>query len=167
MRRILVATLVAIPALVSSQASTVQPSHAPAMLLAKISAAPATPILPPVVHPTLVNVVIHQAIAADADTILSIARTPVMQSVNEVSAPQLIKTVNTELTPQQIANGSVVKVRLTVDERGVPQELAVLSATDNDIAKRTLAAVSQYRFKPATVNSAPIATAIMLSIDVR
>ena len=163
MRRILVATLVAIPALVSSQASTAQPSHVPAMLLAKIAA----PTLPSVLHGTPVNLVIHQAVDVDVNTVRSIAVGPTVQSANEASAPKLISAVKTELTPQQIAAGSKADIRVTVDRNGVPQDLVVLSATNSDVAKRTLAAVSQYRFQPATMNFTPIAATITLSINVR
>ena len=184
MRRILVATLVLFPVLAHAQASTSteQPTQATATLVAK--ATPPAPIAPaksavPAASASVagtavsipVHVVIHQ-ITPDNDfssDALQGGGTISYKFNNDINSketsPELIHFVQADLAPQQLAQGSDVTVHLTVDTHGVPQNIAVVKATDSVVAQKTIAAVSQYRFKPATRDY--IAIPADISIDVK
>ncbi len=182
MRRILVATLVLIPVLAHAQASTSteQPTQTTATLVAK--ATPPAPMAPaksaaPAASSSIagtavsvpVHVVMHQ-ITPDDDY-----STEALQSGGTIAykfnnnsketSPELIHIVQADLAPAQFAQGSDIKVRLTVDAYGIPQNIAVVKATDAVVAQKTIAAVSQYRFKPATRGY--LAVPADVSIDVK
>lgn len=180
MRRILFATLVLIPVLANAQASNStepKPSQNSATLLAKATppapfagaknAAPAatasateTEILPS-------NVIIHQADLADTASQYGSTVSYSFGSGNKSTAPQLVHVVETNLAPSEIGAASDVAIHLTVDANGLPQNLKVTKATDPVIAQKTLAAVSQYRFKPATVNYLAVAQDVTLDIKIK
>ena len=150
MRRILVATLALIPVLAHA---------APA---AKTSSATAVTVP--------ANVVIHQADSDFVDDAMQHGGTIAYSfggGVNQSSAPQLVHVVETELAPAELATASDVAIRLTVDANGVPQNLKVTKATNSAIAEKTLAAVSQYRFKPATVNYLAVPEDVTLDIKIK
>jgi len=186
MRRILVATLVLIPVLAHAQASTSteQPTQTTATLVAK--ATPPAPMAPaksaaPAASSSVagtavsipVHVVIHQ-ITPDDDY-----STDALQSGgtisysfgndlnSKVTSPELIHVVQADLAPAQFAQGSDVKVRLTVDAHGVPQNISVVKATDAVVAQKTIAAVSQYRFKPATRDYLAIAADVSIDVKIK
>ena len=187
MRRIFVATLVLIPVLANAQASSsTGPKQSPnsAMLLAKSTppapfasakgAAPAPKSSADITATLPANVIIHQA-GSDSDFAYdtvdhggTIAYSlGGADSFAKSAAPQLVHVVETELAPAEIAAGSDVCVRLTVDAYGVPQNLKVTKATDPVVAQKTLAAVSQYRFKPARVNYLAVAQDVNLDIKIK
>ena len=189
MRRILVATLVLIPVLAQAQASTsTEPklSQASATLVAKAtppaplaSSNPAAPAAGSssadvAKSPVQENLTIRQADLYGMDP--GYVTTPVKQDgtvsdsfagdgTGDISVPRLIHVVQTNLEPQELATASDVRVHLTVDRNGVPQNLSLDHATDPVVAKKTLEAVSQYRFKPATLNY--IAVPAEVTIDVK
>ena len=173
MRRIVIATLVLIPVLANAQASTsTKPSQNSATLVA--TATPPSALAPSnsaasssdvTTSAVPMHVVIHQAEDADADANGTIAYSFGSATGNSVTAPKLIHVVNPELAPQQAAAGADVTVHLTVDQNGVPQNISIDHATDAVVARKTIAAISQYRFKPATRNY--LAVAADVTIDVK
>jgi hypothetical protein len=167
MRLIYAAAFAAIPVLASAQVSTVQPNHAPAILLASASA-PAAPAPLSDMQPsgTPVNLVVRQAASIDGDAAAGVRQTDTAV-VSESAAPQLIHAVKADFTPQQIAARSFASVELTVDANGLPQNISVLSASNSDVAARTLAAVSQYRFTPARQNFLPVAANISIKLQIK
>jgi len=116
------------------------------------------------------SVIIHQAAApvddvdASGELSYSFGAAP---SANSTTAPQLIHVVNPDLAPQQVAEGSDVTVHLTVDRNGVPQHITVDHATDPIIARKTLAAISQYRFKPATRNLFAVPADVTVDVKIK
>jgi len=46
---------------------------------------------------------------------------------------------------------------MLVDEKGVPSDLKVVNSIGAEMDKNVLEAVSQYRFKPGTLDSKPAA----------
>jgi len=175
MRRIVIATLVLIPVLANAQASTsTKPSQNSATLVAS-----ATP--PPALAPSTaaassadvatsavpMHVVIHQADDADTDANGTIEYSfGAGNAGNSVTAPKLIHVVNPDLAPQQAIAGADVTVHLTVDRNGIPQNISIDRATDPVVARKTLAAISQYRFKPATRNYLAVAADVTINVKI-
>lgn len=62
-------------------------------------------------------------------------------------------------------SGGKCRVRMVVNERGFPEILEVLQQLRQGLDNQALAAVSQWRFKPAQRDSLPVAA--MLIVDVR
>lgn len=62
--------------------------------------------------------------------------------------------------------GTSVELKFTVDTKGTPTDLAVLSSPDAEVAKVIAKAVSQWRFKPALKNGAPVATKVVLPVRI-
>jgi TonB family protein len=50
------------------------------------------------------------------------------------------------------AEDRIVRVRMTIDASGKPTDLKVVQSTDKFTDQAILAAASQYRYKPATLN---------------
>jgi len=174
MRRITIATLVLIPVLAHAQASTsTKPSQNSATLLAKATPpaalAPSTNSSAADVATSVVpmDVIVHQAEpvddAVDGSISYSFGDTP----NSATTAPQLVHIVTADLAPQQIVAGSDVTVHLTVDRNGVPQNIKLDHATDPAIAQKTLAAVSQYRFKPATHNFLTVPADVTIDVKIK
>jgi TonB family protein len=61
--------------------------------------------------------------------------------------------------------GAVVKLSLTIDQAGRPHDIRIVSPQDRNLAERLLPAGAQWRFKPATKNGAPVATKILLPVQ--
>lgn len=169
MRRIVIATLVLIPVLANAQASTLtKPSQnlatlvaaatPPAALAPSTSAASSSDVTTSAVP---MNVVIRQA-DADADGTIAYS----FGTGSSITAPRLIHVVSPELAPQQAAAGADITAHLTVDQNGVPQNISVDHATDPIIARKTLAAISQYRFKPATRNYLAVASDVTINVKI-
>ena len=62
--------------------------------------------------------------------------------------------------------GRVVKVRLTVDANGQPQDVRVVSFDDRVIAKEIVKAVSQWTFDPATRDGIAVESRVVLPLQV-
>ena len=184
MRRIFVATLVLIPVLAHAQASNStqpKPSQNSATLLAKATppapfaasnnAAPAANSGAVATNSLPANVVIVQANLQDSDYAAiqqdgTISHT-FSGGINQATAPQLVHVVDTDLAPQELAAGSDVAVHMTVDAKGVPQNIKIAKASNPVVAQKTLAAVSQYRFKPATVNYLAVPDDVTVDIKIK
>jgi len=186
MRRIFVATLVLIPVLANAQASTSmeQPTQTAATLVAKAN--PPAPLAPaksaaPAASSSIasatvelpVHVVIHQ-ITPDADYMSdamqqggTIAYGFGSDVHSRATSPELIHVVQADLAPQQLAKGSDVTVHLTVNAHGVPENIQILKATDTVVAQKTIAAVSQYRFKPATRDYVAIPADVSVDVKIK
>ena len=146
MRKVIVATLALTPMLLHAQAnSPVQPqTSAPVTLQSKL----VTP-----------NEFSSETAAATT--------TPIRISTG-VTAPKLIHTVSVEATSDYAVDGflndKTAIVLMTVDKAGVPSDLKVVKSVSPKMDKNVLAAVSQYRFKPAMLDGAP--TKIQVNLEV-
>jgi TonB family protein len=93
--------------------------------------------------------------------------TPVRISTG-VTAPKLIHTVDvestTDLAAQTVARDKTVVVGMTVDATGKPSGLKIVKSQSPAIDKNVLTAVSQYRFKPGTLDGAPAAIPVNLEV---
>ena len=62
--------------------------------------------------------------------------------------------------------GTSVQVEFVVDATGVPADLSVKSHVDDALAVAVLDAVKQWRFKPALREGAPVATKVVLPVNI-
>jgi TonB family protein len=88
----------------------------------------------------------------------------------ETSAPKVIRSVEAALSEQDLAERpavTTVAVRATVDQYGFPRNLAVAQSAGSVIDRKVLAAVSQFRFTPATVDNLPTATTVTIAIRIQ
>jgi TonB family protein len=86
----------------------------------------------------------------------------------ERSAPKVTRAAEVELSPSELAQVpavSNVAVRAVVDENGVPRDVTITHSAGPVVDREAVAAVSQYRFKPATVDNR--ATPVSLSIAIK
>jgi len=86
----------------------------------------------------------------------------------EASVPQVTHAVALGLTPAELAEKPAVTnvvVRAIVDENGVPRNVAIAQSAGPAVDRQAIAAVSQYRFNPATLDNK--ATWASVSIAIR
>ena len=85
-----------------------------------------------------------------------------------VVAPKLIYSTaiasTDEWSVRRSAIDKKVVVEMLVDEKGVPSDLKVINSIGIEMDKNVLAAVSQYRFKPGTLDSKPATVPLKLEI---
>ncbi len=143
-RSIFVATLALTPALLHAQAA--QPAHtASKYVLEARAAAPAA---------------IKSVDDKNSPSTLRIS--------TGVVAPKLIKSVNLAGTSgvHQIllANDAMVVVSMTVEANGTTSNLSIAQGTNPIIDKEVLAAVSQYRYEPGTLDGKAYALPVRLQV---
>ena len=97
------------------------------------------------------------------------AATPTSRRISTgVVAPKLIYSTTIASTDEWSARRSAfdknVVVDMLVDEKGVPSDLKVVNSIGSDMDKNILEAVSQYRFKPGTLDNKPVAVPVKLGI---
>jgi TonB family protein len=195
MRRMILATLVLTPVLANAQASTSierKPFNSSAVLQAELSrpaglyaevalaAAETKPESP--ASMVSLNAASHAAVresvqAKFSDDFVeaalrqggtleySLSATPV-----ESSAPTVTRAVEVQLSQQELADQpsvSTVVVHAIVDEQGVPRNVAVTKSAGKVVDQKAVAAVSQYRFKPATVDNQPTWTSVSIAIKLQ
>jgi TonB family protein len=76
-----------------------------------------------------------------------------------VTAPVLLHTVDVDrdhILEGTTSDDRVVRVAMTIDASGKPTDLKVVQSTDKFTDEAILAAASQYRFKPATLNGSAV-----------
>jgi TonB family protein len=85
-----------------------------------------------------------------------------------VVAPKLIYSTaiasTDEWSVRRAATDKKVVVEMLINEKGVPSDLRVVNSIGSDMDKNVLAAVSQYRFKPGTLDSKPATVPLKLEI---
>lgn len=85
------------------------------------------------------------------------------------TSPEVIYKVEPDFSDEARKNkiGGLVKVSLTVDEDGTPQNVHVVQGIENapELSEKAIEAVKQYRFKPATSNGKPIPTEVHVEIN--
>jgi TonB family protein len=61
--------------------------------------------------------------------------------------------------------GETVQLSLTIDEAGRPHDIKILSPKDQNLSRSLLPAVAQWKFTPAMQNGAPVATKVVLPVQ--
>ena len=153
MRKVIVATLALTPMLLHAQANS------PAQTQSSPSS---TTFQSRLVQPTELN-------ASEADHATANA-TPLRISTG-VTVPKLISTVEIESDSYLVPNGFTIDrktvVEMTVDATGKPSNLKIVGSLGPAMDKNVLAAVSQYRFMPGTLDGEPTAVPVNLEVVLR
>jgi TonB family protein len=93
----------------------------------------------------------------------------VMSVGGGVSAPVLVHSVDPEFTEearQQSFQGTVA-IQLIVDAQGYPQAVHVAHHLGLGLDEKAIAAVRQYRFRPAMYQGHPVAVQMIVEVDFR
>lgn len=150
MRKVIVATLALTPMLLHAQANSP----------AQTQASPSSPTLQSkLIAPAEING------SSGAHT-----TTPLRVSTGVV-APKLVYTVTVENDTDTTLTGftwdrkSVVS--MVVDANGKPQDLKILQTLGPVMDRNVLTAVSQYRFKPGTLDGQPTSVPVNLEVVLR
>ena len=97
------------------------------------------------------------------------APTPVRISTG-ITAPVLLSSpvlsLPVGLSYNLIPSDAQVQLSLTVNEKGEPENIRVVKSFSPFVDARVIDAVSQFRFRPATVDSQPTAIDLNLTINV-
>lgn len=182
MRQVLVATLVLLPVLAHAQASTATgaPQSTPsANLQAKVVVQPvnfvraaATPAAAPAPAPSAPRDVVQ----ADVDPNFlqnqtqpsgSLSYTFLSGASQEAVAPKLIHAVGRQIPVDRLTTNNDVAVRFVVSPDGVPEKLTIAKSAGAEMDEKTLEAVRQYRFKPATLNNRPVEAEVTVEVKVQ
>lgn len=190
MRRMILSSLVLLPVLTYGQASALaesKPSTPSALLQAELtrpaglaevalaaSKADAAASSIKLSSHTLVREFIRTQFSEDL-TQAALRQTGSLQftlastAPTEVSAPKVTRSVELGLTQQELAAQpavTVVAVHATVDAYGIPRNVAITQSAGALVDKKALAAVSAYRFKPATIDNRPVEAAVSIAIKI-
>lgn len=86
-----------------------------------------------------------------------------------VSAPQVIHSVEPQFTAQarQANLQGTVAIQLVVDSNGNPQDIRVARSLGMGLDNEAIAAVKQYRFRPAMYEGHPVAVQMIIDVDFR
>src|SRR6266851_4954865 len=151
MRKVIVAALALTPMLLHAQANSPAQTQ---------SSPTSTTLQSKLVQPKEVN----------ASEAVAHTTTPVRISTG-VGAPKLIHTVAIESDSDWVPSGFTFDrktvVELTVDATGKPSNLKILQSLGPVMDHNVLAAVSQYRFTPGTLDGAPTAVPVNLQVVLR
>jgi TonB family protein len=88
----------------------------------------------------------------------------------EASAPIVTRSTGIQLTQEELAAApdlTFVTVSGTVDQSGFPRDLTVVQSAGKTVDKKALAAVSGFRFKPATIDNQPVQAELTISIQIK
>jgi TonB family protein len=167
-------SLVLLPVMAHAQAATStepQPSTSSAMVaeLTKPAAIPAVGKT----NPAFREFVKTQAVYDFTDAALMKGGT-VEYAMNsgaptEFAGPTVTKAVELGLSTQEMAEQpavSSVVVHAIVDVNGVPRNVAVAHSGGSVIDRKAIEAVSQYRFKPATLDNKPTWATVSITIKI-
>jgi TonB family protein len=93
----------------------------------------------------------------------------VMSVGGGVSAPVVIHQVDPEFTEQarQQNYQGTVAIQLIVDAQGNPQDVHVARHLGQGLDEKAVAAVRQYRFRPAMYQGRPVAVQMIVEVDFR
>ncbi len=139
---------------------------APVMMHAQVKSS-AQPGSTPVLQSSNIQPAVFAAVASADRT--AAAPTPVRVSTGVVP-PQLVYTES--VNPNHVLQGlpgqdRFVSVEMTVDENGRPTNLKVIKSADKYTDAGILAAVGQYRYKPATLNGVAVPMDMTLNVDIQ
>jgi TonB family protein len=109
---------------------------------------------------------------AIADSDGAVATVPTQRISTGVKAPKLISTVDVVAGTNSLWNVIPVErslvVSLVVDQHGKPEDVKIVkSAGATQLDENVLDAVSQYRFKPGTLDNQPVSVPVNLEITVQ
>ena len=88
-----------------------------------------------------------------------------------VVAPQLLKSTNVDIPTDafdaMLPPNAEVGLKVDIDEQGNARDIQVIKPVNSDLDARVVAAVSKFRFAPATLDNQAISATIDLNIVVK
>jgi TonB family protein len=120
--------------------------------------------------PTLESSNVQPAAFAGVKSADHSATPTVVRVSSGVTAPVLVHSVT--IDREHILGGDssterVVRVAMTIDATGKPTDLKVIQSTDKFTDQAILAAASQYRFKPATLNGSAVPIEMTVNFNIQ
>jgi TonB family protein len=109
--------------------------------------------------PTLESSNVQPAALAGIKSADHSASPTVVRVSSGVTKPVLVHTVDVDrdhILGADASEDRVVRVAMTIDASGKPTDLKVIQSTDKFTDQAILAAASQYRYKPATLNGSAV-----------
>jgi len=134
---------------------------APAMLLAQTKT-PAQPSSTPILQAALLQPVAFADLKSSDN---AAANTGSVRVSTGVVAPQLVRSVDLgagQPRTHVLAVTRTVVLEMTVDTAGNPTNLRIVQPVDPALDQKVLAAVSQFHYKPGTLNGLPAAVPVRL-----
>ena len=176
MRRMILASLVLLPATAFAHAAAnePQPSSSPANVSAALKTPAAATAITAVSAPSLIHEFVLTEmngimLGSEAADVGSRAYSYRSGAPIVTDTPAISRMVDTNVTLADLAarpSVTDVIVHATVDQYGVPRDLAIAKSAGDAIDGKVLAAVAQYRFRPATVDHRPVAASVMISVKI-
>lgn len=85
-----------------------------------------------------------------------------------VIAPVVVHAVEGDswMLTSYFVGEKTVTLELTVTAKGLPTNVKVLRSVSPDVDRYALAALQQYRFRPATLDGAPVAVDMVMNVKV-
>jgi TonB family protein len=87
-----------------------------------------------------------------------------------VTPAHVLSTINVDLSPaaaETLPYGAEVVVKLNIDEKGTAHDVEVVKSPNRYLDAPVVAAVRQYRFRPATLDNQPVAVPMVLTVVVQ
>jgi len=88
----------------------------------------------------------------------------------ETSEAKVTRAVEMQLSTQELAEQPAVTrvvLHAIVDENGVPRNVSVTQSAGSVIDQKAIAAVTKYRFKPATMDNRPTWASVSITIKIQ
>jgi len=92
--------------------------------------------------------------------------------ISDIAVGQ-VPTIATAPVPLQVIaptgiarrfEGETIRLRLTIDEAGRPQNVSLQAGSDHNLIKHLLPAVAQWKFRPALRDGRPVAVEVVLPL---
>lgn len=85
-------------------------------------------------------------------------------SLKSPGVPVPVAVVKPSVSPEYA--GAQIDIAFTVDAKGTPTQLAVVSSPDAMVAKVVMDAIKKWRFTPAQKNGTAVATKVVLPVRI-
>ena len=124
---------------------------------------------------TLLSSIALTAAAATGKPANDAASTPAVTGVRPVStgvtSPHLVYSTKINIPASEISssfpNPARVVLKMNLDETGTPQNIQVIQALTQDVDARVVAAVKQFRWRPAVLDNQTIPVDLKLVVEVQ
>ncbi len=179
MRQLILASLVLLPFAAHAQAQTAFTAQSPAVLTASnthasvLLPAPAanaaTPAPRPIATHEIINAVFDSGNPFPADGAAEGSETT-FGSVPLTAVPKLKHWTAIDVPQTELASApaeTAVSLRMVVNRAGQPVNVQVVHSTNPVIDQQAIAAVSQFRFSPATANYVPVESNVVVNVTIQ
>ena len=119
----------------------------------------------------LVPMVFSVAAAASQSADDTSAATPARRLSTGVTLPKIVYTTDVSVPAdsfeQTVATESNVILSLSIDKTGRPQNVQVVNSVNSKLDEHVIAAVQQFRWRPATLDKQPVPLNLTLNVEVQ